>query len=322
MAASDDDSKHSQKQRRTHAIALEREETEQKEDVREEKKKSPSENISERISASTPARVSIFVLTFVLFLAAWQVVADLTNSSIILSGPLPVFQALFNLLQNNLPRATAGLQSPVDAISQTLEIIFLGFGLASLVGIPIGVLEGRWTFAEDIVDPWVEAAHAIPVVALIPALYFAIGGGFVSYVFVAFLLAVFSIIVNTQNGVKYSIGSLSDVGRSFRASEPQFIEKIVLPASLPDIVTGLRVGLGRAILGAVLAQALLSGNGLGGMLVAFQDLYATPYTMATIVIIAALGIVLLQLPKLFQRRAYSWRNLVSDRIRGVPKIDI
>ncbi len=260
-----------------------------------------------RIWNSLWVKVAIFVLSFGIFLALWEVLATLTNNSLILSGPVPVFQALIRLLQNNLPRAAEGLQTPSTAIIQTIEIIFLGFGLSAVVGIPIGILEGRWSFAEAIIDPWINATYSIPIVALIPTLYFAIGGSFLAFVFIAFLLSVFSIIVNTQNGVKYTVGSLADVGRSFRASEMQFITKIVLPSSLADIITGLRIGLGRAILGAILAQVLLSGNGLGGMMTTFQDLYDTPYTMATILIIAVLGIVLLQLPKLLENRFITWR---------------
>jgi ABC-type nitrate/sulfonate/bicarbonate transport system permease component len=267
-----------------------------------------------RIWNSLRVKIAIFILSFGIFLGLWQGLATLTNNSLILSAPVPVFQALIRLLQNNLPRAAEGLQSPSTAIVQTIEIIFLGFGLSAVVGIPIGILEGRWSFAEDIIDPWINATYSIPIVALIPTLYFAIGGSFLAFVFIAFLLSVFSIIVNTQNGVKYTVGSLADVGRSFRASETQFITKIVLPSSLADIITGLRIGLGRAILGAILAQVLLSGNGLGGMMTTFQDLYDTPYTMATILIIAVLGIVLLQFPKLLENRFTAWRP--SDQISG------
>jgi len=267
-----------------------------------------------RIWSSLWVKIGIFILSFGIFLILWEILATLTNNSLILSAPVPVFQALIRLLQNNIPRAAEGLQSPSTAIIQTIEIIFLGFGLSALVGIPIGILEGRWSFAEDIIDPWINATYSIPIVALIPTLYFAIGGSFLAFVFIAFLLSVFSIIVNTQNGVKYTVGSLADVGRSFRSSEMQFITKIVLPSSLADIITGLRIGLGRAILGAILAQVLLSGNGLGGMMTTFQDLYDTPYTMATILIIAVLGIALLQLPKLFENRFIAWRP--SDQNSG------
>ncbi len=131
-----------------------------------------------RIWNSLWVKIAIFILSFGIFLALWEGLATLTNNSLILSGPVPVFQALIRLLQNNLPRAAEGLQTPSVAIIQTIEIIFLGFGLSAVVGIPIGILEGRWSFAEAIIESWINATYSIPIVALIPTLYFAIGGSF------------------------------------------------------------------------------------------------------------------------------------------------
>ena len=106
--------------------------------------------------------------------------------------------------------------------------------------------------------------------------------------------------------------SLAEVGKSFGASEAQFIAKIILPASLPEIVAGMRIGLGRALLGAILAEALLSKSGLGGMMMAFQQLLNTPYMMASVVLIAVIGITLLQAPKLLERRLYWWRSAYGN----------
>jgi len=259
-------------------------------------------------------RVGILLVSFTIFLALWQLIASLTNNSLIVSTPLPVFRSLFNLLQNQVPSAAQGVQMPVAAILQTFEVIILGFGLGVIVGIPVGIIAGRWSSAEAVIDPWVSATYSIPVVALIPVLYYALGGSFFADVFITFLLSVFTIIVNTQNGVRYMSKSLAEVGMSFRASEIQFLSKVVLPASLPDIVTGLRIGIGRAILGAILAEALLSESGLGGLMMTFQALYDTPFMMATIVIIAILGIAVLQLPKILENRLFKWRE--SGQLSG------
>lgn len=259
-------------------------------------------------------RIGIFVASFGVFLVLWQVVASLANNSLIVSAPLPVFRALVAFLENKVPSAAQGIQQPDAAILQTFEVIILGFGLGAIVGVPVGIVAGRWSFAEAVIDPWVTATYSIPVVALIPVLYYAMGGSFFADVFITFLLSVFTIIVNTQNGVKYMSISLAEVGRSYRASEFQFISKIVLPASLPDIVTGLRIGVGRAILGAILAEALLSESGLGGLMMTFQAIYDTPYMMATVVVIAVLGIIVLQMPKVLENRLFRWRE--SGQISG------
>jgi len=259
-------------------------------------------------AASLSVRLIAFCASVALFFALWEAAALSAGNSLILAGPIPVLQALGGLLQNHLPRGAQGLQSADAAILLTLATIVLGFLLACIVGIPIGVLMGRWRAAETVIDPWLSAAYSIPIVVLIPMLYFAIGADFFAEVFVTFLVTVFTIIVNTHNGVKYVSNSLAEVGKSFGASEAQFISKIILPASLPDIISGMRIGMGRAILGAVLAEVLMSQNGLGGMMMTFQDVLSTPYMMATVFLIALMGVAVLQLPKVLERRLFRWKE--------------
>ena len=260
---------------------------------------------------SFPVRLAIFSASLGLFFILWEVAALSTGNSLILVGPIPVLQALGALLQNHLPRGTLGIQGADAAILQTLATIVFGFGLGCVVGIPVGVIMGRWKMAETLIDPWLSAAYSIPIVILIPMLYFAIGADFFAEVFVTFLLTVFTIIVNTHNGVKYVSNALAEVGRSYGASETQFIAKIILPASLPDIISGMRIGMGRAILAAVLAEVLMSGNGLGGMMMTYQDVLNTPYMMAAVFLIALMGVAVLQLPRILERRLFKWKETES-----------
>lgn len=252
-------------------------------------------------------KITLFFVSFAIFLGLWEIAAVALGNPVILSEPMAVMTALAGLLQNQIPQGAQGLESAYSAILETLEIIAAGFGL-SLIGVPIGVLMGRWKAAEAIIDPWVNAIYAIPTVALIPVLYFAIGASFTADVFIAFLLSVFTIIVNTYSGVKYVSNSLAEVGKTFGASETQFLAKIVLPASLPDIVAGLRLGMGRAVLGAVVAETLLSISSLGEMMMTFQMLLNTPYMMAVVFIIALMGIFALQTPKIVERKMFKWKE--------------
>jgi NitT/TauT family transport system permease protein len=252
-------------------------------------------------------KIVLFFVSFALFLGLWEVAALVLNSPVILSEPIPVLAALAGLLQNQIPQGAQGLETAYRAIGETLEIIVAGFGL-SLIGIPIGIVMGRWKAAESIIDPWINAIYAIPIVALIPVLYFAIGGSLIADVFIAFLLSVFTLIVNTYSGVKYVSNSLAEVGKTFGASERQFLSKIIFPASLPDIVAGMRLGMGRAVLGAVVAETLLSVSSLGEMMMTFQMLLNTPYMMAVVFIIALMGIFALQTPKLLERKLFKWKE--------------
>jgi len=253
----------------------------------------------------------IFCASLGLFFVLWEVAALIAGNSLILVGPIPATQALIALLQNHLPRGTFGIQGADAAMLQTLVTILFGFVLACVVGIPVGLIMGRWKTAEALIDPWLSAAYSIPIVVLIPMLYFAIGADLFAEIFVTFLITVFTIIVNTHHGVKYVSNALAEVGKSYGASESQFLAKIILPAAMPDIISGMRIGMGRAILAAVLAEVLMSGNGLGGMMMTFQDVLNTPYMMAVVLLIASMGIAVLQLPKILERRLFRWKETES-----------
>lgn len=262
-------------------------------------------------------RLALLLIGLFIFLGIWEAASILIGNQIILSDPPSVVVAIVALLQNHIPRGAAGVGDIYRAVAATVEMIVAGFAL-SLVGVPIGFAMGRWEAAESIIDPWINALYAIPMVALIPLVFFASGsfipawlfqanGGFLPDVFIVFLMTVFTIIINTYHGVRYTTRALAEVGKSFGASESQFIRHIIFPASLPDIVAGMRLGLGRAVLGAIIAQALLSVNSLGYMMLTFQEVLYTPGMIAIVMIIALIGIIVLQTPKLIERRAFKWK---------------
>ena len=262
-------------------------------------------------------RLVIYLGSFGLFIALWQLAAYLAGNSAILASPLSVLNTLGGMLQLNPSPGTQGLQNTYAALFETLEVVSLGVVLSIIVGVPIGIVMGRWKKVEGILEPWVSLTNSVPIVVLIPALYFSIGGGLPADIFVAFVLSVFSIIINTHASVKYMSSSLADIGRTFGASGRQFVTKFVLPSSLPEIFAGIRIAVGRALLGAVMAEALLGGkHGLGGLMTTYEEILNTPAMMATVVLIAILGIVLLQLPKLAERRLFRWREN-ADISRGI-----
>jgi ABC-type nitrate/sulfonate/bicarbonate transport system permease component len=251
---------------------------------------------------------AIFFVSFALFLLAWYAAAAAVNNTLILARPAQVLNAFTALLHNELPRGAPKSASVYSLVVQTIGIVVAGFGLSVLVGVPLGIAMGRWRIVESVVDPWVNATYSIPVVALIPVLYFAIGTQLEADVFMAFLLSIPTIIVSTHSGVRYVSNSLAEVGRSFGASGRGLVTKIVLPASLPEIFAGMRVGVGRALLGAIMAEALLSKDGLGGMMMSFQSLFNTPYMMASVVLVALIGISLLQAPGILEGWLFPWRD--------------
>ncbi|MDG6995987.1 MAG: ABC transporter permease [Nitrososphaerota archaeon] len=266
-------------------------------------------------STSIQAKVIAILLSLFIFVGIWQLFADLIGNQVILAPPVTVLEALVLLFQGHVPSGAEGLGNLYTATARTIEIIIYGFAL-SLLGIPLGIVMGRWKSAEAIIDPWINALYVIPMIAFAPILYFIIGGTYFADVFVSFLLGFFTVVINVYSSVEYISNSIAEIGRTFGATEFQFLRKIVLPASLPDIVAGMRLGLGRCILGALVGEILLTRSDLGDMMIDFQSLLSTQYMMAVVFIVAIIGIVAQQFPKLLEKRLFKWKE--SERMsRGM-----
>jgi NitT/TauT family transport system permease protein len=253
-------------------------------------------------------RLSLGAVGLALFIGVWELYALYVADPVNVATPISVAGSLYALLLNHIPPGIVGVENIYAAILETLELVTIGFGV-SLLGIPVGFVMGRWKLAEAIIDPWINALYAIPLVSVIPLIYLAQGGGtFAGEVLVVFIFTFFTITLNTFHGVRYVSNSYAEVGNSFCATERQFIRHIVFPSSLPDIVAGMRLGLGRAVLGSIVAEALLSFHGLGELMISFLSYTRTSYMMATVTIIAILGIFFLNTPKLVERRLFRWKE--------------
>jgi NitT/TauT family transport system permease protein len=257
------------------------------------------------------AKVGLGVLGLAVFVILWDAYAVLLANPLIIATPASMVESLIALLQNQIPREVAGVDNIYAAMAATIELIVIGYGF-SLTGIPVGFIMGRWRAAEAIIDPWINALYAIPMVAIAPLIYVSMGGNFVGELLIVFLMTFFTITINTFHGVRYVSNTYAEVGSSFGASERQFVRHIILPASLPDIVAGMRLGLGRAVLGSIVAEVVLGYNGLGYMMMSFLSLSRITYMMAVISIIAGFGILFLNAPRLIERRLFKWKE--SERL--------
>jgi ABC-type nitrate/sulfonate/bicarbonate transport system permease component len=261
----------------------------------------------EEASYSRAKKTLLTILALALFVVLWEISSLAINNSFLLPTPVESVQALVLMFQGHIPRGAAGVSNIYSGISSTLILIGEGYAI-SLVGVPVGFLMGRWKAAEAIADPWINAFYAIPMVAIAPLIYIAVGGNDASDLVIVVLMTVFMITLNTFQGVRYVSNSLVEVGRSLGTSEAQLTRYIVLPAALPDTYAGLRIGLGRAVLGAIIAQAILSQNGLGYMMLAFVSISQTAYMVATIMLIALIGFAFLNLPRIGEKWLFQWKE--------------
>ena len=239
-------------------------------------------------------------LSLVAGLLLWEWVARyVVKSTLIIVPPSDVVGAFAELL------AKGELQTHVYVTG--VEFI-VGFGLAAVAGVSLGIAIGVSDAVRDVVDPWLSALYATPVVAFAPLFVVWMGIGPSSKVAVAFLLAVLPIIINTSAGIRTTEQNLVDVARSFAASRRQVFRKILIPYALPFIIAGLRLGVGRAIIGVVVAEFFGTRAGLGYMILVSSQLFDTSALFVAVVILAGAGVLSVVGLQKLERWLAPWRE--------------
>jgi NitT/TauT family transport system permease protein len=183
----------------------------------------------------------------------------------------------------------------------------LGFLAAAVLGIVIGMIGGWSKRANYILDPWLAALYATPDVALVPLIILVLGIGIQAKVFVVFLTSIFSVAVNTLVGVQSTDPRMLDVARSFRASRPMVFRSVVLPSTLPFILTGLRLASGRALVGVVLAELIAANQGIGFMINVAGATLNTARLMVGVLLLGLFGVVLGEVMRRIEQRYEVWR---------------
>jgi NitT/TauT family transport system permease protein len=192
-------------------------------------------------------------------------------------------------------------------LSMSLITLVAGFFLAALVGIVVGLLMGRFRAVEHFLDLYVNSLMSAPATAFVPVLILWFGLGVQSRIAVVFLFAVFVIIINTMTGVKQVDIVFVEMARSFGAKEREVFFKILLPAALPAIMAGVRLGMGRAVKGMVTAEMLLTLTGIGGMIMQYGSSFATDSLFAVILTILMLAMFTMKLVQWLDQRLTGWK---------------
>ena len=183
----------------------------------------------------------------------------------------------------------------------------VGMGLAIVIGIPFGILLGWSVRMQAIFGPFVSALYAVPRVALMPLLILWLGIGIYSKIAVVFLGAVFPIVVNTMSGVRVLDEMLVRCARSFGATDRQILRTIALPSSVPFILAGLRLGVGRGLVGVVDGELIAAQAGIGHMMSTAAATFQTDKVFVGVVILALFGWGLTALLEALERRFEAWR---------------
>ena len=192
-------------------------------------------------------------------------------------------------------------------IGVSLEEFVLGFLSASVLGILVGIATGWSRRANALASPWIAAWYATPHIALIPLIVLWFGIGLTYKVFYVFLVAFFSVAINTMVGVQSAEERYLEVARSFGAGQRTVLRTVVLPAAVPYLLTGLRLGAGRAWVGVVVSELVGANHGLGFMINLAGQMLNMAQAMLGIVLLGIFGIAIGELIRRVERRFDVWR---------------
>lgn len=248
-------------------------------------------NVGPRARSRVPAWV-IRVIAWVTFLVAWQVIAARIDPRFF-TTPIATVKAFVVLVQSGELH---------EAFLHSARSLFVGFSFAVAIGVTVGLLMGRYRLVGAALDPYVNALFPTPRIAFIPLVVLWFGLELQAKVIVVCLMSVFPILINTYVGARDVSKSLDEVGRSLCATERTILLRIFLPATLPHILAGVRLGLGQAVGGMVVAEILLAFGGLGSLITAYARSFRPDYLFATILVLVLLGVGLTFLVQFAERR--------------------
>jgi NitT/TauT family transport system permease protein len=184
--------------------------------------------------------------------------------------------------------------------------------VGAALAIPIGYLLARSPLAERLLSPYIVAAQATPVLALAPLLALWLGTGLLSKLVICALIVFFPIAVSTTVGIRSVDAGLLEMGRSFRATRRQLLTRLEIPAALPQILGGMRVGVTLAVIGAIVGEWAGGDRGLGVLInLARGSLFDTPLLFATLATIALIGIALYLIVRVVEWRLVGWQRNAS-----------
>lgn len=234
-----------------------------------------------------------------LLVASWQVVASLGwVNTFLTSSPALILKELWgSILSGEL----------VASLGVTAAQFVLSFTIIMVIGIPVGLVMGRYRMVEYALDPYVWLMYSAPMIALYPLIVLIVGIGQPAVIVVAVLLSVVPVIINTSQGVRNVDQALVRVAVSFGANEPTVLRKVILPASIPTIMAGVRLGLGRVLVGVVVGGFFAGNAGIGYDVTYAAGRLDTTGVISSVVVIVILGVVLNAFARWVERRADSWR---------------
>lgn len=244
-------------------------------------------------------RVRRSLISLIVVIAGWEIVGRYVLTNPLFFVPLSdVILALIRLW------GTGELQTHIAA---SFRAIGYGMALSIVFGIAFGIVMGASRTVADYTEVYVNALYAMPLVAIAPLLILWLGIGVASKVGVVFLISVFPILISTTSGVRNVDKHYLDVARAFGATPVQIVGKVLVPAALPFVITGIRLAIGRAIVGVVVGELFGATAGLGFLIYTSGQTFDVPALFAGILCLAIAGVVLTWALQRVEMRLVRWK---------------
>ena len=244
-------------------------------------------------------------ISVAIFLTAWELVGNTLQliNPMFMSAPSLIWKAAVQLF------ATGEIWN--DLRVSGIEFAW-GYFLSVVVGVPFGIAIGWYKKFAYVCDPFVNAMNATPRVALLPLVIIWLGIGILSKVGIIFLGAVFPLLINTRDGVKTTPANLLTAARSFGASEWQIFKSVVIPSTVPFILTGLRLAIGRALIGVMVGELYAATAGIGFMITVAGATFQTDKVFVGVLIFAITGMIATEIVDRAERKFDKWRPKVGS----------
>ena len=243
-------------------------------------------------------RLKVRILSLLVVLAVWEVYGRRVNP-ILFTYPTAIARAFLELV------ATGELQS---YMKESLLVLAYASILSVIVGVLVGVVMGRSLMVEWATDIYINALYSMPMVAMVPLIVLWFGFKVPAKVIIVFLFMVFPVLLSTYQGVKDVDRNLQEVARSFCSSERQLWYHLIIPSAIPFIIVGVRLAIGRGLVGMIVAEFYTSVTGLGYMIVRYANSLETDKLFVPIVVVMVLGVGLMWVAKWVEDRIAPWKN--------------
>jgi NitT/TauT family transport system permease protein len=261
----------------------------------------PSRSNRRRAAARrrTIVRAAITIVSILGGLALWEFIGTaVVKNSLFLATPSASIAAMGDMWMH-------GVLQKAMVISG--EEFIIGFVIAVIAGTLIGLLTSAFENVSLVLTPWISGFYASPIVALAPLLILWFGVGIWSKIAVVVSLVIFPMIINTEAGIKHADPQLIEAARSFGASKVQIFAKVSLPSAAPYILAGLRLGVGRGLIGVVIGELAGARGGLGYLINNASQVFNMPQLFAAVIVLAVAGIVLTAAFQYLERVLVPWK---------------